>query len=669
MKKARKSLFLAFAALLCALCFSACVAKPGQQTETSKNSYTVAFNSGGGSTVASVTRIEGSQVAKPADPVKEGFTFSGWFFDFELENPVAFPLTLNKDYVLYAKWSDASGDPIDPGGDPGDPVKFSVTFDLSGGTGAAAPLLIDAGGKIAKPADPAKTGYTFGGWYADANFETAWAFETDTVSKNVTLHAKWTANQYAVTFNVNGGEGVPASVQAVFGAPMPAVSVKPTRELHSFTGFFDAAEGGVKYYNANLTSAKAFDKTAALALFAQWEAWEEDGDGSQANPYKIYAAQHLTNFAVAVNNGDNHYGKYVALRADIDLDGAEWTPIAATDGTAIRSFTGNFNGNGFTVGNFKITSARLHAGLFGNNAGTIENVTVADFEIDAANIAGTTFAGLTSITSTRCFAGGIAGYNGGYGIIRNCATFGSVKSTANGGAGAYAGGIVGINTGSARILECYTSASVTADGVTSVYAGGFVGRAEVDMTAFIRNCYATGDVSAVGGGGAASVNAGGFVGYFTGGTIVAPEGSFGGISNCYASGNVTCESITASAAYAGGFVGNNGGLITNCVAFGNAGAQTAAAGLTAALAGGFSGSAGNFGSSIGTCFRYEGQQFFRKSASAESTEPSNTNPTANSRNALTLNITTFYTDLLGWDAAVWDLTALDVAAGKLPTLK
>jgi len=657
MRKFKKyPLFLTLlSALVCAACFAAC-AKP-----IGPSQYTVAFESNGGSAVASVTRNAGTQIAKPTDPARDGYEFAGWFFDSDLQNPVTFPLTLDKDYTLYAKWN---------GNGPGGFVLLTVTFMTNGAEKEIAPVSVEQHGKIEKPADPQKTGYTFGGWYAHAtDFSEAnrWDFANSAVTGDMTLYAKWTAAQYAVTFNANGGEGVPASVQAVFGAAMPTITVKPTRPLHAFLGFFDAATGGTKYYNGNLASAKNWDKTAAATLYAQWEEWKTDGDGTQENPVNLYTAEHLTSFAGQVNAGNTFAGKYIELRTDIDLEGMKWTPI----GVDTRNFAGNFNGNGFEVSDFEITFKYLYAGLFGNNTGEIENLGVKNFSIDIANAYDSSTALPGILYSNRCYAGGLAGYNDG-GTVQNCYASGSVTSTANVSAGAYAGGLVGGNFNGGRIIKSYATGDVAAIGYTSSYAGGLVGRNE---NASIQNCYATGSViSSVAGPpydyGGMNNYGGGFVGYYIG---------TGSITYCYATGNVYAAnnrvntSGTASVyVYAGGFAGMvySGAVVTGCYATGNVSAEVISiVAIASAYAGGIAGAIYNGGvTTMTNCYRYEGQQFSRKSSSSESALPSNTL----SNGACTLanlNSASFYTTTLGWSNVVWDFSVLDFESGKFPTLK
>ncbi len=67
----------------------------------------------------------------------------------------------------------------------------TVTFNSNGGSSVASQTVAD-GSKATKPADPTKSGYTFGGWYTDSACTTAFDFNT-VVTSDITLYAKWTA--------------------------------------------------------------------------------------------------------------------------------------------------------------------------------------------------------------------------------------------------------------------------------------------------------------------------------------------------------------------------------------------------------------------------------------------------------------------------------------------
>ena len=68
--------------------------------------YTVKFNTNGGSTIKSVSVKKNAVVAEPAAPVKEGFTFEGWYTDKDLTTPYDFSEKVTKSITLYAKWTE-----------------------------------------------------------------------------------------------------------------------------------------------------------------------------------------------------------------------------------------------------------------------------------------------------------------------------------------------------------------------------------------------------------------------------------------------------------------------------------------------------------------------------------------------------------------------------------
>jgi uncharacterized repeat protein (TIGR02543 family) len=68
----------------------------------------------------------------------------------------------------------------------------TVSFDAHGGTLAPRPVSVAKGSKINVPAAMKNFSHTFGGWYQEASLSTPWNFNDDTVSGDITLHAKWT---------------------------------------------------------------------------------------------------------------------------------------------------------------------------------------------------------------------------------------------------------------------------------------------------------------------------------------------------------------------------------------------------------------------------------------------------------------------------------------------
>ena len=203
----------------------------------------------------------------------------------------------------------------------------------------------------------------------------------------------------------------------------------------------------------------------------------------------------LVNTAAELAAVKNNLAGTYALGANIAVVGA-LAPI----GTAATPFSGIFDGNGgigqYTMGGL-VATGTTNVGLFGNNIGTIRNVTVTSGAVS----------GLTNV-------GGIAGSNAG--TIANSSFNGSV---AGGLASQNIGGLVGYNSGS---LSGGTASGAVIAGSGSTAVGGYVGN---DYAGSINGGAATNTVS-VGIGtisGQAGYNIGGFAGFMQSSVTGAPS--------------------------------------------------------------------------------------------------------------------------------------------------
>ena len=73
--------------------------------EVPATTYTVTFETNGGSAIASQKVEDGNKATKPADPTKEGYTFEGWYKDAALTVAYDFETAITADITLYAKWT------------------------------------------------------------------------------------------------------------------------------------------------------------------------------------------------------------------------------------------------------------------------------------------------------------------------------------------------------------------------------------------------------------------------------------------------------------------------------------------------------------------------------------------------------------------------------------
>ena len=124
------------------------------------NTYTITFDTTGGSEIAPITQDYGTQIAAPEAPTRKGYTFKGW----DKEIPETMPA---ENITVKAQW---------------EINQYTIAFDTAGGS-EIAPITQDYGTAITSPADPTREGYTFIGWDRE--------IPTTMPAENITLKAKW----------------------------------------------------------------------------------------------------------------------------------------------------------------------------------------------------------------------------------------------------------------------------------------------------------------------------------------------------------------------------------------------------------------------------------------------------------------------------------------------
>jgi len=173
--------FLVAVTIASAVVFVASCQKPNPGAD---KTFTVIFNSNGGSSVEAQTVKEGEKASKPVpDPIKFGTSFVAWCMEATLTNEWQFDTdVVTSSFTLYANWA-----PIV------DVVKtFTVTFESNGGSSVAT-RTVKEGDKMPKPVpDPTNSGNLFEGWYKEAALTSEWLFNIDVVTSDITLYAKWT---------------------------------------------------------------------------------------------------------------------------------------------------------------------------------------------------------------------------------------------------------------------------------------------------------------------------------------------------------------------------------------------------------------------------------------------------------------------------------------------
>ena len=213
-----------------------------------KSTYTVMFNSNGGSTISEQVVEEGNSATKPIDPKKDGYIFIEWLLDGKSYD---FNSVVDKDITLTANWTE----------DVPEKELVKVTFNTDGGT-TVANAVIEKGSKVSKPENPTKEGYTFVEWQLSGS---KYDFGLE-VNEDLELIAKWeknktenksnnkntgnnnssnnnsknnnsgtttpTVKKYTVSFNSNGGSSV--AKQTVEQGKKASKPANPTRSGYTF---------------------------------------------------------------------------------------------------------------------------------------------------------------------------------------------------------------------------------------------------------------------------------------------------------------------------------------------------------------------------------------------------------------------------------------------------
>ena len=124
------------------------------------NTYTITFDTAGGSEIAPITQDYGTVITAPEAPTREGYTFIGW----DKEIPTTMPA---ENMTVTAQW---------------EINQYTITFDTNGGS-EIAPITQDYGTAITAPANPTREGYTFIGWDME--------IPKTMPAENITLKARW----------------------------------------------------------------------------------------------------------------------------------------------------------------------------------------------------------------------------------------------------------------------------------------------------------------------------------------------------------------------------------------------------------------------------------------------------------------------------------------------
>ena len=291
------------------------------------NNYTVFYNEQGGSTVNDPTVSYGSTVTLPSTS-RSGYTFNGWYTASSggsFVGNAGSSYTVYSDVILYAQWTaitytvswNANGGSVSPSSSSGTfgssvtaptPTRssynfnywrypasgdllysvnagsqwtingtltfyavwtiqqYTVTFNANGGSVSPSSSTVNAGSSVTLPT-PSRTGYIFDGWYTATSGGTYLGSggSTYTPTSSVTIYARWTVQQYTITWNANGGSGGGTTTQNAGSAHTAPAA--PTRSGYTFNGWYDTTSGDYLY---RVLAGGTFTPDRTMTFYARW---------------------------------------------------------------------------------------------------------------------------------------------------------------------------------------------------------------------------------------------------------------------------------------------------------------------------------------------------------------------------------------------------------------
>ncbi len=464
------------------------------------HTYTVTFNTNGGSNIEPIEVYDGASLASLPTPTKTGFTFLAWYKNEQLTELFNVSETILNHITLYARWiEDAIEETV------------IITFESNGGTNYDA-LVIPSGEAIDQLPTPIKENHTFDGWYLDDALSTP--FQTGLQAyTNLTFYAKWILNMtpiyYEVSFETDHTDTIDAIsvLENEFLLSLPILE----KENHDFIGWYiDQAFTTLFDIETPITS--------SIILYANWVSNVPEGTPI----FTAEAFNHLSN-----SGADGVY----YLANDIDFSNHTWTytthnfkgtingngktlsnlTIHGTDRTGLFSRVNNFKIFDVTLNNIHVTSTNRAGILFGEQDGN--NVEVYNITIINSSVSGASSNGVgaligyikpgfsasihhilikdTFVTNSSSAAGGLIGMTDSGSIdisdiqLRNVLIHGAGR----------VGGIFGEIKGSSVVLNIsrvFLDINLT---TTTQYMGGIVGRNQSDTGIHTSDVFITGKMT------------------------------------------------------------------------------------------------------------------------------------------------------------------------------
>ena len=280
----------------------------------SASTFTVTFNKGSvsGATGSdqTATKTGGVNLALPNSATantyftKTGYTVTGWSINADGSTT---------DYALGATYSTEAADTLYPVWTANTyTVTYAYNSATSGNSVSSASYTVD-GIRVSLPS-PAKTGFTFEGWYSNVGLTTlvGGAGGSYTPTANVTLYAKWSAATFTVLFEYNGATAGNANDDDEYTTGGTTITLPtPTKPGYTFGGWYSDVT-----LTASVGAAGAsYSPTANLTIYAKWTAITRTVTYNSTNTGDVNASSG----SVPTDSGSYIIGNTVVVKANSGL--------------------------------------------------------------------------------------------------------------------------------------------------------------------------------------------------------------------------------------------------------------------------------------------------------------------------------------------------------------
>jgi len=287
------------------------------------------FESNNGSALITIEYNMATESMIPPDPIRDGFTFAGWFWDnnvwsqpFTILSILDQPLQQDMNLRVYARWTNRN----------------AIVFNANGGVGIMTDQVIAEGTSAYLSANTfTRAGFVFAGWAT-----TSWgsAVHQDEASFNMqanggtTLFAIWASTTTTITFHRNAGGNETTTQNITIGVNTNLHPNTFERQGHTFQGWATTSTGSVEHLNNATVNIPAGQ---TLILYAVWQA------NTNTVTYSFQGATGNNSVLTGIVTFGQSFQLAVPTRDNHDFAG--W--FSGANGTGIQ-FTGS-NGNSLTA--------------------------------------------------------------------------------------------------------------------------------------------------------------------------------------------------------------------------------------------------------------------------------------------------------------------------------